>query len=98
MNENQNKIIDLLKEQSLKIQNIERFSLIAQKSVLTMEEMCLYTGLSKSYAYKLTSKRLVPHSNPSGKCLYFSKEEIDQWLLRNPVKTISQIQKEMTAL
>ena len=62
------------------------------KKVLTFDECVEYTGLSKGYIYKLTHGRLIPHFKPSGKKIYFSREEIDQWLLSNRVMTTEEVQ------
>ena len=82
-----------LKQIDLRLLHIENL-LLGTKTVLTFDEVAAYTGLSKSYLYKLTSAGLIPHSKPSGKILFFSKEEIDTWLLRNRQKTNSEIQQE----
>jgi excisionase family DNA binding protein len=50
------------------------------KGVLTLNEACAYTSISKSYMYKLTSLNKVPHYNPFGKKLYFNKDELESWL------------------
>lgn len=76
-----------------KIENLEKSNL-SSKSVLSLDEFCTYTGYSKSRTYKLTSARLVPHSKPMDKSIFFSKEEIDLWLLQNPVKTITALKSE----
>jgi len=68
------------------------------KPVLTFNEAAAYTGLSKSYLYKLTASRQIPHSKPMGKQLYFDREELDQWLLRNEVKTADKIEAEAAAI
>lgn len=65
--------------------------------VLTLEEACEYTGLSKSYMYKLTSLRLIPFSKPSGKLVYFSKESLDSWMLDNEHLTKDDIEREAFA-
>ena len=57
--------------------------LLSQKTVLNFDEVAEYTGLSKSYLYKLTSTGGIPHYKPTGKKIYFDKKEIDEWLLRN---------------
>ena len=57
--------------------------LIANKEVLTFEETCDYTGISRSYLYKLTAAGKIPHSQPNGKLLFFEKKKIVDWLLRN---------------
>ena len=62
--------------------------LLSQKTVLNFEEASVYTGLSKSHLYKLTSTEGVPCYKPTGKKLYFNKEELDKWMLRN--KKLSQ--------
>jgi len=50
--------------------------LLGQKDVFTFEECCQYTGISKTYMYKLTCTNRIPHFKPHGKIIYFSKEEI----------------------
>jgi excisionase family DNA binding protein len=59
-------IEDLLKEQTTK--------------PLSFKEACEYLGFSSSYLYKLTSLQLIPHYKPSGKIIYFSKEELQAWV------------------
>lgn len=70
--------------------------LISQKQALTFEDLVKYTGLSKSYLYKLTSRGEIPFFKPFGKILYFNREEIDTWLLRNRSKTNEEILNEVT--
>lgn len=54
-----------------------------QKQVLNFNETCTYLELSHSHLYKLTSTGAIPYYKPNGKKLYFQREELDQWLLRN---------------
>ena len=61
---------------------------------LTLEEAADYLGLSKSYIYKLTCSARIPHYKPQGKRVYFAKCELNNWLLRNPVKTTGKIEQE----
>lgn len=68
--------------------------ILGNKMVLTLEEACEYTGLSKSYMYKLTSLRLIPFSKPSGKLVYFSKESLDSWMLDNEHLTKDSIERD----
>lgn len=72
------------------LDRIERASL-GQKAVLNFEEFCTYTGISISFAYKLTSARAIPYSQPNGKKIYFDRLEVDKWLLSNPVKSKAQL-------
>ena len=73
-----------LDERLSRIENM----LLSQKTVLNFDEASVYTGLSKSHLYKLTSTGGVPCYKPTGKKLYFNKEELDEWMLRN--KKLSQ--------
>lgn len=67
------------------------------KKVLTMSEVSEYTGISKSYLYKLTCTNRIPHFKPLGKLVYFEREEIERWLMQNKVKTTDQIDQETTS-
>ena len=76
-----------------RLDKIERL-LQGQKPVLTFEEGCDFTGLSKSYMYKLTHRNKIPFFKPHGKNIYFSREELEAWLLKNPVKTAEAVEQE----
>ncbi len=70
--------------------------LLGSKKVLSFDEACDYTGISRSYLYKLTSKGEITFSKPNGKIIFFSKEDLDKWLLRN--KQISKSELKNKAL
>ena len=78
-----------------KLNSIERL-LLGQKNVLTFDEGCEFTGLSKTYMYKLTHRNKIPFFKPHGKNIYFSREEQENWLMQNAVKTAEQKDKETT--
>lgn len=61
------------------------------KEVWTMNELCRATGFSKSYVYKLTSSRAIPHYKPCGKMVFFNRQEVEAWLQRNRVSTAAEI-------
>ena len=77
-------------EQLIRIENL----LETQKKVLTFAEAAKYSGISKSYLYKLTSNGSVPHYKPNGKQIYFDRVELESWLLSNKVKDNDSIEKE----
>lgn len=79
-----------------RLENIENL-LLSQKTVLNFNEAAEFTGLSKSHLYQLTSKGGIPVYCPSGKKLYFNREELQQWLLRNKKKTKDEIESEANA-
>lgn len=76
-----------------RVQQLES-SLYQAKNILSFEEACAFLNFSKSYLYKLTSGCAIPHYKPSGKMVYFEREELERWLRRNPVKTREQIEAE----
>jgi excisionase family DNA binding protein len=59
-----------------------RNCMLSRKKFLTVSELEGYAGLSKSYIYKLTAAKQVPHfKHPGGKLIYFDRLAIDAWLL-----------------
>lgn len=75
--------LETLETRLSKIENM----LIGTKTVLSFDEVAIYTGLSKSYLYRLTSNGIIPHYKPNGKMCYFNKIEIDEWLQQNRIGT-----------
>jgi len=75
--ENNEHIIQLLKDiKELMSQN---------KTILNVDDLAQYTGLSKSKIYKLTHLKLIPMGNNKHiRQKFFDKESIDQWLMGNP--------------
>jgi excisionase family DNA binding protein len=80
-----------LKEIYERLTNIENL-LLTQKTVLNFDEAANYTGLSKSYLYKLSCSGGVPCYKPNGKTLWFNRIELDQWLMRNRKATNAEIE------
>ena len=64
--------------------------LLSKKNVLNIKELADYTGYSKSYIYKLTSRQAIPYFKPSGKAIFFDRVEIDTWLLKNKHKQVKE--------
>lgn len=77
-----------------KLEEMQRLIISTTKEVLTLEEVALYTGMSKAHIYRLTSSRAIPHYKPSGGCLFFKKDEIVKWLLRGRRATDEEMEIE----
>lgn len=60
-----------------RLDRIERL-LIGQKNVLTLDEACHYTGISRTYMYKLTCGCRIPHYKPNGKNIFFDRGELER--------------------
>lgn len=50
---------------------------------LDVDEAAAYLHQSKSYVYMLTSKGLIGHFKPSGKKIFFLKQDLDRYMLRH---------------
>lgn len=80
-----------------KLERIEKLLIEQQtmhKKVLNFNETCQYLELSQSHLYKLTSTGAIPHYKPNGKKIYFQREELDQWLLRNRMTSQDEIEQQ----
>ena len=50
---------------------------------LNFKEACAYLGYAPSYLYKLTYQKIIPHYKPTGKIIFFSKIELDDWIFKS---------------
>ncbi len=82
-------ILTKLNDLSLKFEE----QIMLKKPVLNFIEGCHYLDLSESYVYKLISTKQIPHFCPLGKKIYFKREDLDEWLLRNRQSSVDEIEK-----
>ena len=76
--------LDYINPRLLTIEHVDRlYSEV--KTVLSVAEACEYMGITEYHMYKLTSGGKIPHYKPTGKLIYFSRSELDDWLLHNRV-------------
>lgn len=57
---------------------------------------CEVTGLARPTIYGLVSQSKIPHMK-RGKLLYFSRQELTDWIRTGKRKTIADIQREAAA-
>ena len=76
-----------------KLDAIERNTLLASKNVLTIDDVALLTGMSKSHIYKLTCSKQIPFYRPNGKLVYFDRQELEGWLKQNRVNTTAEAEQ-----
>lgn len=81
-----------MSEEEIK-QALTRGVLLATKTVLSIDEAALYCGVSKSYIYKKTMRREIPHFKKGAK-LYFNRRELEDWLQQTPVATQAKLDEE----
>jgi excisionase family DNA binding protein len=68
--------------------------LTLKKDVLTLDEFCVYAGISKHQAYHLTSKGKIKFYRPFGKMIYLSLEDIKEYLLQNPTASSTELRRQ----
>lgn len=71
----------LEKEQSEKVEEI-----------LSLNEAAKFLSASKSFMYKMTSQKIIPHYVPGGKKIFFKKSDLENWLLKNRVPPSSEFE------
>ena len=84
---------DIILAELHKLQNM---TLLAAKEALTMDDASALSGLSKSYLYKMVSRRQIPFykSQSGNKVTYFSREDLTRWLLHHRIKTNDEMATE----
>jgi excisionase family DNA binding protein len=82
-NQKQQAVIEQLSEIKTLLKKNDDHAYRQTSKPMTFKEACAYLGFAPSYLYKLTSKQLIPHYKPTGKVLFFSKAEIDEWIYTN---------------
>lgn len=77
------------------LREIRQLTIVGTKSVLTMDDVVILTGLSKSHVYKLVCLKKIPYYKSSGgKFTYFRKSEIEDWLCAYRVPTASETEQQ----
>ena len=79
-----------------KLNQILVYSLLAAKNVLTLDDVALLTGLSKSHLYKLTCTHQIPYYKRA-KMLYFDRGEIESWMKQNRVASAQELEEQAQA-
>ena len=83
------------KEILSELQELKKLTVLSAKKALTMSDVALLTGLSKSHLYKLCCSKKIPYyKGNGGKFTYFDKSEVEAWMLKNRVKTVEELETE----
>ena len=56
------------------------------RDIMLLPEAAEYLGLSVHGVYGLTKRKKIPFSRPSGKIIYFSRRDLEDWAMSKPVK------------
>ena len=71
-----------------KLSKIESLYLQQPEQILSFNETCSFLGYSKSYLYKLTHSRRIPHYKPNGKNIFFKKTDLENFLLQGKKEVV----------
>ena len=84
---------DLLELQAAVLE-LKKLTLLGAKNALTMNDVCLVTGLSKSHVYKLVSWKKIPYyKSDGGKLTYFKKQDIENWQLAHRFSSNDELEQ-----
>lgn len=75
--------------------NLQRAQLITHKEILSFKEAIIYLDVSESFLYKLTSKKAIEFTKPNGGKLYFSKSNLDNWMLQSQSKSSRVLEEDV---
>ena len=68
--------------------------LVAQKEVLTVDDVAQILGTTKNNIYRMAHERTIPFYKPQNGKIYFKRTEIEQWQLRNRKASIYETQQQ----
>ncbi|MCW3787217.1 helix-turn-helix domain-containing protein [Plebeiibacterium sediminum] len=78
-----------------KMDELQASLFITNKEVLTIKEASLFSGLAVSYLYKLVHYGKISCFKPLGKKLYFSKEQLVDFLKSGEIKSDDECTKHI---
>ena len=67
---------------------------VLEKKMLSIDDVSVLTGLSKSHLYKMTCSHQIPYYKPNGKLMYFDKAEIEEWMRQNRIETTDEAEQK----
>lgn len=75
-----------------KLEEIRSATLLSVKSLLSVKESALYTGLSAGYIQKLCQTgRIVHFRSEGGKNIYLRKDDLDKWMTHTRCSSVAEI-------
>ena len=73
--------------------NVEKIAYTA-KAFLNIDEVAAYLQVSKGYVYKLTMLKELTVYKPNGKNIFILRDDLNQWIKRNPSFSNSEIERQ----
>jgi len=66
----------------------------SKDDLLNLSQAVTYTGLSKSFWYKITAAKELNYYQPNGKTIFFKRGDIDNFLCRRKIQSNQEISLE----
>lgn len=67
------------------VENLEKYY-NGTKKYLTTEEAADYLGLNRDSMYHFLKQETIPTYKPSGRRVYISRNDLDEWIMKNPAQ------------
>lgn len=83
-----------IKEQ---LDRIEQYSMIAAKSMLNIKEASFILGMTERSIREKVRDHELPCYKPNVNRLYFKKSELEDWMMQNRSKSMTEIESEAAA-
>lgn len=90
--------MDPILSKLVKIERLVEYQSINTKEILNFKEACVFLDVSGSHLYKETCAGNVPYYKPNGKKLYFKRDELVDYVLRNRSKPQYEVETEAANL
>ena len=82
-------ILERLDAMQQAIDKTQTFALLAAKTMLSIADVAVLTGMSKAHIYRLTCTRAIPYYKPNGKHVYFKRQDVETWMQQNRVDSVA---------
>lgn len=77
-----------------RLKRIEEMTVLSAKRMLSVRDASLLTGFKESYVRKLVEESKLPHYRPSGKMIFFDRDEIESFLRTNRIPSAQELEAE----
>lgn len=85
------------KEIKEQLDRIEQYAMIAAKSMLNIKEAAIILGMTVEGVRYLARNNILPYYKPNVHRLYFKKSELEDWMMQNRSKSMTEIESEAAA-
>ena len=85
------------KEIKEQLDRIEQYSMIAAKNMLNIKEAAIILNMTVDGVRYNVRNNTLPYYKPNAHRLYFKKSELEDWMMQNRSKSMTEIKSEAAA-